>query len=77
MAAINCGTEALIFGNLMMFASGFFANSPKYDKSSGILWSSFRYSGNTDKILAASEMSFVSILIFDEAVNAFTIGRKE
>ena len=77
IASFNCGTEALIFGNFTIFASGFFANSPSIAKSSETRWSSFKKSGNTAKILAANEISLVSILMPEDFTNAFTIGNKE
>jgi hypothetical protein len=34
IADFNCGTEALMFGNFIMFASGVFAKSPNSAKAS-------------------------------------------
>ena len=77
IASFNCGTEALMLGSLMIFASGFFANSPSSVNASLTRWSGFKKSEKFAKILAASEMSRVSTTIFDGAVNALTIGRKD
>ena len=77
IAAINWGTEALILGNLMMFASGFFANSPSCVRASSIRWFSGKTSEKLANILAAKEISLVSKFIWELLVNAFTIGNKE
>ena len=77
IAAFNCGIEAEMFGNLMMLASGVFANSPSSAKASSILCSSVRYSGNTAIILPAKEISLVSTSTPAVSVNAFTIGKNE
>ena len=50
-----------------MFASGFLASSPNSDNASGTFWSSVKKSGKTAKILAAKDISLVSILIPEEA----------
>ena len=60
-----------------MFASGFFTNSPRVAKASSTFWSSFNLSGNRARILAAKEMSLVSMSILEFFTNAFAIGKKE
>ena len=57
-----------------MLASGVFANSPKNAKSSDTRCSSVKTSGKTAKILAAKEISLVSISIPEEAVKDLTIA---
>src|SRR5690606_8708849 len=76
-ASVSCGTEALIFGSFMMFASGVFASSPNSAKSSFTLCSSERNSGKTASILAANEISRLSSCMFAGEVKAFTMGKKE
>ena len=60
-----------------MFASGVFAKSPNSANASSTFWSSFKYSDKFANILAAKEISLVSISIPEEAVKAFTIGKNE
>ena len=60
----------------MMLASGKVASFPSSDNASTVFWSSFKNSGKLDRILAASEISLVSISISEVAVNAWTIGKK-
>ena len=64
--------EAEIFGNLIMFAWGFFTKSPNSANASGICCSGFRYDGKFAKILPAREMSFVSKSIAQVLANALT-----
>jgi hypothetical protein len=66
----NCGTDAEIFVNLMILASAAVANFPSSVNESFTLCSSVRYSGKLAKILAANEMSSVTISIPAVAVNA-------
>jgi hypothetical protein len=42
MAAFSCGMDALMFGSLMMLASGFFASSPSSASALPVRWSSVR-----------------------------------
>ena len=77
MASVNWGIDALIFGNLIIFASGVLASSPSSVKASETFWSSVKKSGKTANILAANEISLVSIEISEDLVNAFTIGKNE
>src|SRR5690554_6121630 len=77
MAAFICGSDALILGNLMMFASGDFASLPSSNKASLTRWSSERYSGKRAKILPDNEMSRLSTFTFAGAVNALIIGKNE
>ncbi len=77
MAAFSCGIEALMFGSLMMLASGCLASSPSSASASSIRWSAVRRSGNCAMIRPASEMSRVSTLTSAAAAYASTIGRKE
>ena len=60
-----------------MFASGVLAKAPNSAKASFTFWSSVKYSDKFANILAAKEMSLVSISIPDEAVKDFTIGKNE
>ena len=71
MALLSCGTEALMFGSLMMLASGVLARSPSSDRASGTCGS------NWPRIRPASEMSRSSISIPAEAANLRTIGSSE
>jgi len=66
-----------MFGNLIIFASGCFAKSPKIANASSTFWSSDKYSEKLASILDAKEMSFISISMLEVFVKAFTIGRKE
>ena len=77
IAAFNCGTDALIFGNFIILASGFLASSPNSLRWFGTFWSSVKKSGKTAKILAANEMSLVSIVIPDDLEKAFTTANHE
>ena len=61
----------------MIFASGVVAKFPSSNKASPVFWLSFKYSEKLDKILPASEISLVSISIFEVPVKALTIGKKE
>ncbi len=66
-----------MLGSLIMFASGFFTNSPSSDKASVTFCSPVNFSGNKASILLAKEMSFVSISIPVDLVKALTIGKNE
>ena len=65
MAFLSCGIDALIFGSLIIFASGFLASSPSSARLFATFWFSVSFSGKTAKILAAKEISLVSMVIFD------------
>ena len=69
--------DALIFGSLMMFASGALASSPSSVSASGIRCSSVRLSGKLARMRPASEMSFSSNSMSELLVNAFRIGSSE
>ena len=60
MAAFNCGTEAEMFGSLMMLASGVVASWPSSARSSLTFCASDSSSGNCDRMRPDSEMSRVS-----------------
>jgi hypothetical protein len=77
MAAFSWGTEALMLGSLMMFASGVFASRPNSASASSIFCSSVSLSGKFAMIRPASEMSRVSTSTPSGAVNAFRIGRSD
>jgi hypothetical protein len=57
---LSCGIEALMFGSLMMLASGVVASSPSSASASSTRCASVRWSGNVARIRAASEMSRIS-----------------
>ncbi len=76
-AAFNWGTEAEMFGSLMMFASGVFASAPSSASASAWRWSSDSRSGNWAMIRPAREMSRVSTLTPAGAVKAWMIGSNE
>jgi len=59
-----------MFGSFMMLASGLVASSPKAANASGILWSSFRYSGKFAKMRPDNEISGTSISISADFVKA-------
>ncbi|MNC37459.1 hypothetical protein D3C75_860250 [compost metagenome] len=77
MAALSCGTEALMFGSLMMLASGVVASLPSSARWSPIFWSSLKYSGKLARMRPAREMSRVSTAMPEEAVKALMIGSRE
>ena len=60
MASFSCGIDALMFGSLMMLASGVLASSPSSARASPMRCSGSRCSGNEAMIRPASEMSRVS-----------------
>ena len=76
MAASSCGTDALMFGSLMMFVAGSWVSSPRWARLSGTFWSSLRRSENSARMRAATEMSLVSMSIPAGSVNVRMIGRK-
>ena len=77
MAAVNCGTEALMLGNLMMLVSGSRVRRPSSASVLGTFWSSGKTSENSARIRAATEMSLVSISMPAAAEKVRTTGRKE
>ena len=60
-----------------MFASGCFAKSPNSSKSLDTCCSLVKNSGKVAAILPARDISLVSILIPEDLVKAFTIGKKD
>ena len=74
---MSCGTDALMFGSLMMLASGRFASSPSSVSQSGTRWAGVRPSGKLARIRPASEMSAVSMAMPVPPVNFRTIGSSE
>ena len=77
MHAFICGIDALMFGSLMMFASGVFAISPSSASASACFCSSVRRSGNTARIRPESEISRSSTSTPAGALNARRIGSSE
>ena len=77
MAALSCGTEALILGSLMIFASGVLARRPNSASASGIRCASVKLSGKLATIRPAREISLVSTSTPEEAVNARMMGKNE
>jgi hypothetical protein len=76
MQAINCETEALMFGSLMMLVSGLSVSRPSSARLSGSFCASLRNSGNSPITRAATEMSLSVTAMPAGAVNARTIGKK-
>ena len=74
MHAFSWGTEALMFGSLMTFASGFSTRRPSSARSSDAFRSAGSRSANTPRIRAASEMSRVSTGTPVAPANARTTG---
>ena len=77
MAAFSCGTEAEMFGSLMMLALGVLASSPSSARASPIRWASVRRSGKLAMIRPAREMSRVSTRTPAVEAYAWTTGRNE
>jgi hypothetical protein len=77
MAALSWGTEAEMFGSLMMLASGFLASSPSSARSLAMRCSGLSSSGNRARMRPDSEMSRVSTSMPAERVNACTMGSNE
>jgi hypothetical protein len=77
IAAFSCGVEALMFGSLMMFASGVVTSSPSSASASGTRCSSLSSSGNWERIRAAREMSRSSTSTPAAPAKASMIGRNE
>src|SRR5262245_59804585 len=77
MAALSCGTDALMFGSLMMLASGRLASSPSSVSQSGTRWAAVRPSGKLARMRPAREMSAVSMAIPVPPVNFRMIGSRE
>ncbi len=74
---MSWGTEALMFGSLMMLASGVCASSPSSASASGTRWSSSSSSGNWARIRPASEMSRSSMSMPAAPANASMIGSSD
>ena len=70
MAAFNCGTDAEMLGNLIIFASSCLTKTANSPKASFTCCSLGKYSEKIAKILADKEMSLVSNSIPDVAVKA-------
>ena len=68
---MSCGTDALMFGSLMMFASGALASSPSSARASG------KESSNFARIRPASEMSRSSSSTSAAPANAWTMGSSD
>ena len=77
MAAFNCGMDALMLGNLMMFASGRLASSPNSARASFTRWASGRRSLKAARMRPAKLMSRVSNCTFARLANEVTMGRNE
>jgi len=70
IAAFSCGSDALMFGSLTMFASGVLASSPSSASASGA-------SPSAARMRPASEMSRNSTSTPAAPANALMIGRNE
>ena len=77
IAAVSCGIEALMFGSLMMLASGVCVMSPSSDSASPTRCSSASLSGKFARILPAREISRVSTSMPAARVKAWMIGSRE
>ena len=77
MAAFSCGTDALMFGSLMMLASGVCASSPSSARASPTRRSSASRSGNCASMRPASEMSRSSSSIPAAPAKARRIGSSD
>jgi hypothetical protein len=77
MASRSCGSDALTFGSLMMFASGVVASAPSSARASGTCCTSVRCSGKLARIRAASEMSRVSTDTPATPAKAWMMGSSE
>jgi hypothetical protein len=77
MAAFNCGTEALMLGNLMMLASGLSVIAPSSASASFVFWSAGRRSAKAARIRPASDMSRSSTSIPAFFAKACTTGSSE
>jgi hypothetical protein len=69
--------EALMFGSLMMFASGVLASAPSSASASSMRWSSGRRSANWAMMRPESEMSRVSTATPAVEAYASMTGRNE
>ncbi len=76
-AAFSCGTDAEMFGSLMMFAASVFASSPSSASASGTCCSGGSRSANWARIRPASEISRVSTSTPAAPAKASTIGSSE
>ncbi len=77
MAAINCATDALILGSLMMLTSGSSVFLPSSASVLGTRCSGVRKSGNSPRTRAATEMSLSATSIPATDAKLRTMGRKE
>ena len=77
IAAFNCGIDALMFGSLMMFASGWSVSAPSSARAPEVFWFSGKRSANTARIRPASEMSRSSTATPACLEKARMIGRSE
>jgi hypothetical protein len=77
IAALSCGIDALMFGSLMMLASGVLASSPSSASASSTRCSSVRWSGTPRGCAPASEMSRVSTSTPAAPAKASMIGSSE
>jgi hypothetical protein len=77
MTSLSCGTEALMFGSLMMFASGSSVSAPSSARESGTRWASGSRLENTAKMRPDSEMSRVSTFTPACLAKACTMGKSE
>ncbi len=65
-----------MLGSLMMLVSGSSVSRPSSARLSGTFWASLRYSGNSPRMRAATEMSLAVTAMPAGAVKARTTGRK-
>ncbi len=77
MVSRSCGSEALMFGSLMMLASGLRASSPRKARLSGTRWASVRKSGKLARRRPASEMSLTATSTPVPLVKPRMIGSRE
>jgi len=77
MHSTNWGTEALIFGSLIILPSGVLESSPNSDNSSCTLYSGFKTSLNWHRIRPATEISLFSTTIWNVLAKRYMIGRRE
>jgi hypothetical protein len=77
IAALSCGIEALMFGSLMMLASGRLASSPSSARASPTRWSSVEVVGEGRQDPAGQRDVPVSTSTPAAPANASMIGSSE
>jgi len=76
IATVSWVTEALMFGSLMMLASGVSVFLPSSASASGTRCSGVRFSGKAARMRAATEISLASTVMPVGLVKVLTTGRK-